>query len=103
MSTLQLSWNEKAYKVVGRVPIHLNHSIFGRRTSREERIARKISKDKYHLQEIESMKIPYWFPDDNFDIGREMVRYGFMKRGIKRLDDLYTKRNLWAMACLWNA
>jgi hypothetical protein len=43
----------------------------------------------------------FWYPRDEVDDGREMLRHGLLKRGIQTICDFYTRRNLWAMARLW--
>jgi DNA modification methylase len=57
------------------------------------------------LNEIEGKAIPHWFPTDRMmhsDSSQE--RWGIMWRpyhkGIERVCDFYSKRNLWAMAAL---
>jgi DNA modification methylase len=54
------------------------------------------------LTAIEDASIPYWYPDEQIDAGREMMRHGLLKRGLTRTPHFYTKRNLWAFARLWH-
>jgi DNA modification methylase len=61
--------------------------------------------DLAKLDEIEGKTIPHWFPTDRMmhsDSSQE--RWGLMWRpyhkGIQRVCDFYSKRNLWAMATL---
>lgn len=53
------------------------------------------------IEEIEAREIPYWYPTDPFGPHREMWRGGHRDAGITRVCDFYTKRNLWALAALW--
>ena len=54
------------------------------------------------FEEIEAREIPYWYPTDPFGPHREMWRRSASNlRGITRVCDFYTKRNLWALAALW--
>jgi len=54
------------------------------------------------IAEIDSARIPYWTPDAEFDVnGPQYRRNALASRRIKKVTDLYTKRNLRALACLW--
>jgi DNA modification methylase len=67
------------------------------------RVERRVSRVEYErIAEIESRSIPYWYPSQEVDLGREMMRHGLLKRGVKNITDFYTKRNLWALGRLWD-
>jgi DNA modification methylase len=67
--------------------------------------------EKYDLgkvNEVEQREIPYWYPRDRMmssESGQE--RWGLLWRpylkGISRVDQFFTKRNLWALSCIRNA
>jgi len=59
--------------------------------------------EKALVNDIEGQDIPYWYPNDNIDPGREMMRLGLLKIWFKRTSDFYTRRNLRAFAALWDA
>jgi 16S rRNA G966 N2-methylase RsmD len=64
--------------------------------------------DLARLEEIESKDIPYWFPTDRMmNAASDQERWGMMWRpyhkGINRVCDFYSKRNLWAMSALYSA
>ena len=61
-----------------------------------------IALELERLVEIQKSAITYWFPDEQIDLGREMMRHGLLKRGVKRLSDFYTARNLRALARIWS-
>jgi len=66
------------------------------------RVERPVSAfELQRLKEIEEREIPYWYPTTPFDNTREMWRGGHRDAGITRACDFYTKRNLWALARLW--
>jgi DNA modification methylase len=66
------------------------------------RLARAISeKERDLIAEIETKPLPHWVPSGSIDLGREMMRHGLLKRGVRTLADFYTKRNLWALSALW--
>jgi DNA modification methylase len=50
---------------------------------------------------IEEKSIPHWFPVVPFGEDREMWRAVHRSHGIDQVCNFYTKRNLWASACLW--
>ena len=60
------------------------------------------------LKEIEAREIPYWFPTDRMlHASSDSERWGLMWRpyhkGIERVCDFYSRRNLWAMSALHTA
>ena len=64
--------------------------------------SRQIGKlDKTHIAEIANLPIPDSFEDEEIDTGREMMRHGLLKRGVRRVSDFYTHRNLYGLALLW--
>ena len=63
--------------------------------------------DLEKLNEVESGTIPYWYPTDRMmHTPSEQERWGLMWRpyhkGIERVCDFYSKRNLWAMSALYS-
>jgi len=54
------------------------------------------------IETIEGQPIPYWYPKDAISPYREMMTMGPNKRGIKTTADFYTRRNLRALARLWD-
>lgn len=64
--------------------------------------------DVAKLVEIEKKAIPHWYPTDRMmNADPDQERWGLMWRpyhkGIERVCDFYSKRNLWAMAALNSA
>lgn len=56
--------------------------------------------DASRLSEIEKGTIPYWFPTNSFLRGDRYHRDGLIYNNIDTVADLYTKRNLWALASI---
>ena len=56
--------------------------------------------DRIKLDEIENCSIPYWFPENALVPGEEGNR--LINNGIKTVNAVYTKRNLWALSAIWN-
>jgi hypothetical protein len=53
------------------------------------------------IQEIKGKKIPYWFPRIPMIKGKETcIKRNLEAQGIKLVCDLFTKRNLWALALI---
>ncbi len=57
--------------------------------------------EKRHIFEIENTQIPYWYPNTPFDKSWEMWRGVHRDQGIDSVDKFFSKRNLWALARLW--
>ena len=71
-------------------------------SSRLKRHQRRLTlREAARIQEIESASIPYWYPDDAIDMGREMLQHGLQKRGSMSVSDFFFKRQLWALGRLW--
>ncbi len=59
--------------------------------------------EKTRIAEIESREIPYWYPTTEFrEQDWEMWRGVHRDQAITSVDKFYTRRNLWALARLWN-
>jgi len=58
--------------------------------------------DRQHINEINTLPIPYWYPTTPFnEQDWEMWRGSHREYGISSVDKFYTKRNLWAYSRLW--
>lgn len=86
--------NKQRAELVRTEPVRVNYKCprCGRREDEVDEF------DLKRLEEIEEREIPYWYPKNEF-IGQEPKRN--YPRGIKRVDQFFTKRNLWALARLW--
>jgi DNA modification methylase len=70
---------------------------------RRKRIQRRVTcREAETLVEIQRRSLPYWFPDDDVDMGREMLQHGLQRRGRMRVSDFFFKRQLWALGRLWD-
>lgn len=59
--------------------------------------------EKARIAEIESKEIPYWYPTTEFrEQDWEMWRGVHRDQDITSVDKFYTRRNLWALARIWN-
>lgn len=56
--------------------------------------------DLNKIAEIDADKIPYWFPTDKFIRGDRYSRDGLKYNNVDTVADLFTKRNLWALAMI---
>lgn len=59
------------------------------------------------IKEIDSLQIPYWYPKNRMmNAPEEQARWGVKWRAgtsnFRRVDELFTKRNLWALALIRN-
>lgn len=76
------------------VPVLINYSVGSSKYNKKP--------DKYDLSKIQKIKsdeIPYWYPTDRMPEGDEARRND--PYGITHIHHFYTKRNLWALACLF--
>lgn len=95
------AWTKRQLALSSSLPVHTSYSFQG--LTGERRIERAVTKKETENQEtIDRTAIPSWFPDDPIDIGREMMRHGLLKRGLRRASEFYTTRNLRALARLWH-
>jgi DNA modification methylase len=86
---------------IASVPVVTNYECHGScKPKRREHSTTEI--EKHRIAEIEAKDIPYWYPTDLFSDDREMWRGGHRDAGIVRVSDFYTKRNLWALAAMWD-
>ena len=83
------------------VPVLINYSVRG------QRYDKKLDWHDFEvLQKVDASEIPYWYPQDRMmhlsgesEVWGDNWRPG---RNFQFIPDLYTKRALWAMACLWD-
>ena len=87
--------NKMRARLVGTEPVEVEYRCekCGRRRDRVSEF------DLERLREIEEREIPYWYPKNEFPEGYNTRQP--MRRGIYRVDQFFTKRNLWALARLW--
>ena len=87
---------------VDSVPVVTNYECYGTCNLQCDSEHRTTEAELRLIEEIEAREIPYWYPTDPFGPHREMyIRSALHLRGITRVCDFYTKRNLWALAALW--
>ena len=76
------------------VPVLINYIYGGKKYTKRP--------DKYDLELIEkinAMKIPYWYPTDELSDGMN-TQQPISSHNFIRVNDFYTKRNLYVLACL---
>ncbi|HHW01916.1 MAG TPA: hypothetical protein GXX35_03765 [Thermoanaerobacterales bacterium] len=68
---------------------------------RNARLRRLLTPEEIaDIEKIETRRIPFWYPDDEFPDGREIMR--LKNAGITRVHQLFTKRNLWALSAIFH-
>jgi hypothetical protein len=60
------------------------------------------SNDKALIRKIEKMDIPFWHPEDRLAYGNVEYKEGTHIEGIDSVDKLFTKRNLYSLAMIYN-
>ncbi len=98
-------------KKLGAVPVLIKYECLeGCRSPRGERIHNDSNEKKRYffeqydlkrIHEIEAKEIPYWTSQDDIrGVGTRYLKDGLHLLGIETISDLYTRRNLWALALL---
>jgi hypothetical protein len=88
------------HKLIDSQPVTISYRCERCRPNRSDR---PISgEDIAQLEIIKNTSIPYWVPADPLDLGREMLRHGGLKAGVKTISDFYTHRNLYALSLVWH-
>lgn len=83
------------------IPVEITYECRNCKPSRASHAINDFEKQR--LLEIASEPIPYWYPTNRFDENDwEMWRGVHRDQGIISVDKFYTKRNLWALARIWN-
>ena len=105
-------------KKYGAIPVFVSYTCKeGCKPARDERRHNDSNKIKYEyfhkydlgkIHEIESSRIPYWYPRDRMMHAPENqecwgVKWRSGTSNFKTVDELFTKRNLWALAIIKNA
>ncbi len=87
-----------AYRCLGRCGPAADQRRHDDPDPRKRRFFQKYDLGK--IREIESLAIPYWRPTTEFPQTFARWQSDLRPAGIQRVDQLYTKRNLWALAAL---
>lgn len=102
------SWTKKSLSFQAMVPVvsdYVCHGLSQKKRSiivRSIRVSRKVTaRERSHIDKIKGDAISHWHPVDEVDTGREMLRHGLLKRGVQTIEDFYTRRNMRALALLW--
>jgi len=104
-------------KKFGAVPVLVNYLCKGKckskrgvRSHKDENEKKREYFEKYDLgkiKEIESKEIPYWYPPHKMmNVEDDLIPWGVEwreGRNFRRISELFTKRNLWALAAILDA
>jgi len=80
---------------VKQAPVLINYSVGSERFEKSP-----DDFDRRIIKRIEEADIPHWFPTDRMPAGDESRRNDDI--GMTHIHHFYTRRNLWALAALWN-
>jgi hypothetical protein len=107
-------WKKVHLKRAKTVPVLTHYRYIGLRQKKQNKstkiVLAELKKDRPTteverelIRTIEEQPIPVWFPTDEINSkGPQYNRNALGARNIQRLADFYTKRNLRALATLWN-
>jgi hypothetical protein len=90
---------KKGLRRVDSVPVVTNYECARCKPKRTKHPT--TTAEKQRITEIEVTPIPYWYPTDEFPLGRQTRKIRKGVAGISRVDQVFTHRNLRAFACLW--
>jgi DNA modification methylase len=97
------TWRKTELRLLRSDPVIANYIYIDPKTKKKHRGEHRVTEfELARIKEIEKGEIPYWYPQNPFEDTREMWRGIHRDSGINRACDFYTKRNLWALARLWN-
>lgn len=84
----------------GSVPVLVSYKCLG--TCKPARDQRRPNKqDLAKIEQIEKAEIPHWYPDRDMVAGWETRHKRRLDlQGVLKVSDLYTRRNLWALAAV---
>jgi 16S rRNA G966 N2-methylase RsmD len=86
---------KSTFAVVGERPVEANLS------TRDGRVVRPASEADLNVGQLPERL--GWYPNEPFDASRPMWRRGHEELGINSVDQFYSRRNLTALAWLWDA
>lgn len=96
-------WRKTELSLLRSVPVITNYVYIDPKTKKKRRAEHQVTDfEIQRLQEIDGKEILYWYPTPHFDVTREMWRGVHRDAGITKASDFYTKRNLFALAKLWD-
>ncbi|HPJ96778.1 MAG TPA: DNA methyltransferase [Syntrophales bacterium] len=104
------TWRKTELHLLRSEPVRTNYTYTvpskGKKPSKKPKVRRAerpvSAFELQRLKEIEEREIPYWYPSAPLAKNSEMyIRCALHLRNIERASDFYTKRNLWALARLW--
>ena len=95
-------WQKLSLTLADSIPVQVSYSWTDAKGKRRRSSRPLNDKDIQIVQNIEQEDIPFWVPDDEIWAGRELMTMGPNRKGIKRVSEFFTKRNLRGLGCLWH-
>jgi len=94
-------WQKLSLTLAATVPVEINYT-WKNRMGKNRREHRPVNDDdRMLIESLEHEPIPYWVPESSVWAGRELMTMGPNRKGIRTVQDFFTKRNLRALGCLW--
>ncbi|MBN1874413.1 MAG: site-specific DNA-methyltransferase, partial [Anaerolineae bacterium] len=91
--------NKKGLRRLSSVPVITNYACPSCKPGRNEHPTTEAEKQR--LADIETKSIPYWYPKDEFPLGRQTRKIRHGTAGISHINEMYTYRNVRALSRLW--
>jgi DNA modification methylase len=95
-------WQKLLLSFTASVPVQVNYT-WKNRMGKSKREQRPVTNDDRRLiEQLENEAIAYWVPHNQVWPGRELMTMGPNRKGIRTIQDFFTKRNLRALGSLWH-
>lgn len=85
----------KIYSVSKQVPVQITYTYHGKRYDKKP-----DKSDMERIEKIKNLKIPYWYPENEFPEGDKTVEP--IRLGITQVSQMFTKANLYVLSKLAN-
>jgi DNA modification methylase len=95
-----ITQNKKGLRRIASVPVSTSYECPHCRPNRGEHCTTVA--ERANVAEVEDRPIPYWYPSDEFPLGRQTRKIRQGVAGVSRVDQVFTYRNLWALSSLWD-
>ncbi|MGI8601809.1 MAG: DNA methyltransferase [Verrucomicrobiales bacterium] len=95
-------WKKAQLTKIRSQPRITDYEFLNPNSKRRRLNRRSTAAERRLIETIEAKPVPCWSPQMPWDETREMWRGGHREAGIRTVSDFYTRRNLWAVARLWD-
>lgn len=95
-----ITQNKNHLRRVTTVPVSTNYECLRCQPARSQH--QTTLWESGHIAALESRPIPYWYPVDEFPLGRQTRKIKRGVAGVSQVSQMFTYRNQWALSSLWD-